>query len=92
MTLLWTWEASAHGAAAAGVCEDMAQARRAASRWMRAHRANAGKIEEVRLAVAAGSLLPLHVRTGVALRARTDQKGRVRWQPERTAIRTARVS
>ena len=78
MTLLWTWEASAHGAAAAGVCEDMAQARRAASRWMRAHRANAGKIEEVRLAVAAGSLLLLHVRTGVALRApqtRRDASG-----------------
>jgi hypothetical protein len=52
---------------------------------MRAHRASAGMIEEVRLAVGVRSLLPLHERTGVALQARRDQKGRLRWQPERTA-------
>jgi hypothetical protein len=82
VTLLWTWEASAPGTAAVGVSEDMAQARRAASRWMCAHRANARMIEEVRLAVGVRGLLPLHERTGVALRARRDRKGRVRWQPE----------
>ena len=70
MTFLWAWEASAPGAAAVGVCDDMGQARRAASRWMRANSADTGLLEEVRLAISAQSLLPHHERTGVALRAR----------------------
>ena len=79
--MLWAWEASASGAAAAGVCDDIGQARRAASQWMRANGADAGLVEEVRLAIGAGSLLPHHERTGVALRARRYRDGRVRWRP-----------
>lgn len=82
MTSLWAWESSAPGAAAAGVCDDMGQARRTASSWMRAHGADAGMLEEVQLTISARSLLPRHERTGVALRARRDRNGRVRWRPE----------
>ena len=88
MTVLWAWEASAPGVAASGVCGDICQARHAASAWMRAHDADAGLLEEVRLAIGAGSLLPHHERTGVALRARRYRDGRVRWRPA-TPTRTA---
>ena len=76
---LWSWESSVPGAAASGVCGDIGRARRAASAWMRAHGADAGLLEEVRLAIGARSLLPLHERTGVALRGRRYRDGRVRW-------------
>lgn len=85
MTFLWTWEASAPGAAAAGVCDDMGQARRAASGWMQAHGADAGMLEEVQLVIGARGLLQRHERTGVTLRARRDRGGRVRWRPEPAA-------
>ena len=88
MTFLWAWEASAPGAAASGVSDDMSRAQRAASWWMRAHGADAGLLEEVRLAIGAGSLLPDHERTGVTLRARRYANGRVRWLPCSTS-RTA---
>ena len=88
MTTMWAWAASAPGAAAAGVCGDIGQAQRAASRWMRAYGADAGLLEEVRLAISAENLLPRHKRTGTALRARRYRDGRIRWRPaaaERTA-------
>lgn len=85
MTLLWAWQASVPGAAASGVSGDMGRAQRAASQWMRANGADAGLLEEVRLAIGAGSLLVDHERTGTALRARRYRNGRIRW---RTARRT----
>ena len=85
MTVLWAWEASAPGVAASGVCDDMGRARRAAAEWMRDHGADAGLVEQVRLAIGASSLLPHHERTGIALRARRYRDGRVRWRPARTA-------
>ena len=87
MTALWAWEASAPGVAAAGICGDFGQARRAASRWMKAHRADAGLLEEVRLAIGTRSLLTRHERTGVALRARRCRDGRVRWRLSSSAAR-----
>jgi hypothetical protein len=77
---MWAWEATAPGSAAAGVSDDIGRARRAATEWMRSHGADAALLEEVRLAIAAGSLLPHHERTGVALRARRYRDGRVRWR------------
>jgi hypothetical protein len=78
--LLWAWQATAPGAAASGVCGDAGRARRAAAEWMRANGADAGLVEEVRLAIGAGSLLPHHERTGTVLRARRRRDGRVRWE------------
>lgn len=80
MTVMWAWEASAPGTAAAGVCDDIDRARRAASRWMRAHGADAALLEEVRLAIGVKTLLLHHERTGVALHARRYRDGRVRWR------------
>jgi hypothetical protein len=79
MTVMWAWEATAPGTAAAGVCDNIGQARRAASRWMHAHGADAALLEEVRLAIGAQTLLLQHERTGVALHARRYRNGRVRW-------------
>lgn len=81
MTLLWAWEATAPGAAASGISDDIGRAQRAASRWMRANGAYAGLVEEVRLAIGAGSLLTHLERTGTALQARRYPDGRVRWRP-----------
>jgi hypothetical protein len=78
--LLWAWSASGPAAAAAGVCDDVGRARRVASAWMRANGADAGLLEEVRLAIGASSLLPHHERTGTVLRARMYRDGRVRWE------------
>ena len=47
---------------------------------MRANGADAGLLEEVRLAIGASSLLPHHERTGTVLRARMYRDGRVRWE------------
>jgi hypothetical protein len=82
--MLWTWEASAPGRAAAGVCDDMERAQRAAAEWMCAHDADAGVLEEVRLVLGAGSLLTRHERTGRVLRARRYRDGRVRWRAAST--------
>lgn len=79
--ILWAWEASAPGAAASGICDDADRAQQAASQWMRAHGADSGLLEQVRLAIGAASLLPHHERTGIALRARRYRDGRIRWQP-----------
>ena len=79
MTLLWAWQSSVPGAAASGVSDDIGRAQRAASQWMREHGANAGLLEEVRLAIGAGSLLVGHERTGTALRGRRYRDGRIRW-------------
>lgn len=80
MILLWAWESSTPGAAAAGVCDDFGRAQRAAAEWMEAHGAAAGLLEQVRLAIGAGSLLPHHEPTGRALRASRGRDGRVRWE------------
>lgn len=79
MTFLWSWSAVAPEAAASGICGDIGRARRAASDWMRAYGADTALLEEVRLTIGAGSLLPHHERTGVALRGRRYRDGRVRW-------------
>jgi hypothetical protein len=79
--ILWAWEASASGAAASGVSDDIGRAQRAASQWMRANGADAALLEEVRLAIGTGSLLPHHERTGTVLRAYRYRNGRVRWSP-----------
>jgi hypothetical protein len=81
--MLWIWEASAPGAAAAGVCDDKGRAQRTAAEWMRANGADAGLLEQVRLAIGAGSLMPRHERTGTVLRARRYRDGRVRWRAGR---------
>ena len=81
MILLWAWSSSAPAAAASGVCGDMGRAVRETARWMRANGASAGLVEEVRLAIGAGSLAPRHERTGTVLRARRYRDGRVRWLP-----------
>lgn len=78
-TLLWSWKASVPGTEGSGVCREVAGAKRAVSQWMRAHEADSGIVEEVRLAVSARSLLPQHAPTGVVLRARRGRNGRVRW-------------
>jgi len=78
--MLWIWEASAPGAAASGVCGDVGQARFAAAEWMRANGADAALLEQVRLAISAGSLMPHHERTGTVLRARRYSNGRIRWR------------
>ena len=83
--VMWTWDASAPGAAGSGVCGDEERARRAASEWMRDHGAAAGVAREVRLAVGALTLVPQHEPTGVALRARRGRDGSVRWTPARNA-------
>lgn len=80
MTFLWSWSAVAPGVAASGVSGDMSRAQRAAAGWMRANGADAGLLEEVRLAIGAGSLLPHHERTGTVLRARRYRDGRIRWR------------
>jgi hypothetical protein len=78
--MLWVWEASAPGAAASGVCGDVGQAQCAAAGWMRANGADAALLEQVRLAISAGSLMPHHERTGTVLRARRYSNGRIRWR------------
>jgi hypothetical protein len=86
VSAVWAWSASAPGAAASGVSDDIGRAQRAASGWMREHGADAGLLEEVRLAIGAGSLAPRHERTGAVLRGRRYRNGRVRWSsPARAA-------
>lgn len=91
MTQMWAWSSSAPGAAACGVSDDIGRAQRAAAGWMRAHGADAGLLEQVRLAVSAASLVPHHERTGVALLARRSRDGRIRWRAA-TAERAACVA
>ena len=88
MTVLWIWEASAPGTAASGVCGDVGQAQCAAAEWMRANGADAALLEQARLAISAGSLMPHHERTGTVLRARRYGDGRIRWR-RATANRAA---
>jgi hypothetical protein len=83
--VMWTWDASAPGAAGSGVCSNEERARRAASEWMRDHGAAAGVATQVRLAVGARTLMQIHQPTGVALRARRGRGGSVRWTPARNA-------
>lgn len=82
-TVLWSWTATVPGSAGGGVCGEAARAQRAAARWMRAHGAGSGVVEEVRLAVGTGNLLTRHERTGTVLRARLGRGGRVRWARNR---------
>jgi hypothetical protein len=82
-TLMWSWTATAPGSEGGGVCHEMTGAKRAASQWMRAHGADSGIVEAVRLAVGTGNLLTRHERTGVVLRARRGRDGRVRWARDR---------
>jgi hypothetical protein len=82
---MWAWEATAPGTAAAGVCDDMGRAQRTATEWMRANGADDGLLEQVRLAISAGSLLSHHEPTGVALHARRSSSGRIRWRLASTA-------
>ena len=42
--------------------------------------ADAALLEQVRLAISAGSLMPNHERTGTVLRARRYSDGRIRWR------------
>jgi hypothetical protein len=85
VTVMWTWESSAFAAAGSGVCGDKGRAKRAASAWMREHGADCGVVEQVRLAVGAGSLLTRHEPMGVTLWARRDRRGRVRWATARSS-------
>lgn len=77
MTVLWAWEASAAAAGGTGVCDDEARARRTASAWMRAHGADRGIVEQVRMASCGEDLVPCYERTGLALRAKRYSDGRV---------------
>jgi hypothetical protein len=86
--MLWVWGASVPGTAASGVCSDVGQAQCAAAEWMRANGADAALLEQVQLAISAGSLMPHHERTGTVLRARRYSSGRIRWRlatPNRAA-------
>jgi len=78
--MLWIWEASAPRTAASGVCGDVGQAQRAAAERMRANGADTALLEQVRLAISAGSLMPNHERTGTILQARRYSDGRIRWR------------
>jgi DNA-binding CsgD family transcriptional regulator len=77
VTVLWAWEASAAAAGGTGVCGDEARARRATSAWMRAHGADRGIIEQVRIASCGEDLVPCYERTGIALRAKRYSDGRI---------------
>ena len=77
MTLLASWDASAPGCAAGGVCADPEAARTAAGAWMRGHGGDCGLVEEVRLSIGAASLLTRYERTGKAWRATRHRDGRV---------------
>lgn len=77
MTVLWVWEASGPSAKGSGVCGDEALARRAASTWMREHKADSGIVEQVRMASCGEDLLPCYERTGLALRAKQYTDGRI---------------
>ncbi len=79
MTLLWTWEVPAQRAGASGVCGEVGQAKRAAAAWMLAYGVDAGRVEQVRLSLGAGSLVTRHEPTGLVLRARLDEDGQVIW-------------
>lgn len=60
-----------------GVCGDEARARRAASAWMRAHAADRGILEQVRMVTLGEDLLTCYERTGLALRAKRYSDGRI---------------
>ena len=77
MTLLGTWDASAPGRSAAGVCAGPEAARVAAGAWMRAHQGDCGLVEEVRLSMGTASLQTRYERTGRAWRATRHLDGRV---------------
>lgn len=67
------------------MCDDVAQAQRTASAWMRANGADTGLITQVRLAVGT-ALLARHEPTGTVLRARRGRDGWVRWAPGRLGV------
>jgi hypothetical protein len=57
VTALWAWEASIAGVGG-GVCGDQTRARGAASAWIRAHAADGGILEQVRMVTMGEDLLP----------------------------------
>ena len=77
VTLLGTWDASAPGRSAGGVCAGTDAALAAAGAWMRAHGGDCGLVEEVRLAMGTASLQTRHERTGRAWRAKRRRDGRI---------------
>lgn len=73
--MMWTWDSSAPGRSAAGVCHDEQRAVRAAETWMREHRASGALVAPVRLDAVDLAYVP----AGRVIMAAALDGGRIIW-------------
>jgi hypothetical protein len=77
--ILYIWDASAPGTDGGGVTDDHDSAKTAAVAWMRAHKTDTARVEQVQLALGGGGLLTTHEHTGRTWIAQRQGNHHITW-------------
>jgi len=81
---LYSWRASAPGAAGGGVTDAEDSARAAAAAWMREHRTDNAVVDQVQLILDGCGLLTAYERTGLTWTGRRRGNHRITWTARRS--------